>query len=65
MAEYIHKTFSGICPVTNKSTNIDVEFIEINPHNQKKAYIRGHFSCPNKDCIDEDCPILKNVPQVL
>lgn len=64
MSDIKHQTFSGICPVTNKLTNIDVEFIEIAPYNQEKSYIRSHFSCPNKDCPNEDCPIIKNVPQV-
>lgn len=59
MANYINKSFSGVCPVTNEQATINIEFVTIDA----LSHIKGHFTCPNQNCPNSnECPLYNNAP---
>lgn len=59
------KTVCGICPLSNKKSEITVKYVESSTM-EGEEYSKGTFDCDNRialNCKPNTCPIYKNAPE--
>lgn len=59
------KTFSGICPKSKTEKNISVDYIVSRSLDKGTTLFKSHYSCEDKFCTNDNCPIYKDAPQTI
>lgn len=57
------KTFSDLCSVSNSKENITIDYIPYSAMDLETTnYAKGKFSCSNRNCNHQNCPLYDRAP---